>query len=65
MRFKPLTLDTLTPRQHEILRDINDGPRGANNPDRPAAPSGLFNIMLRAPEPGSVAIQHVSAPQVI
>jgi 4-carboxymuconolactone decarboxylase len=50
MRFKPLTLDTLTPRQHEILRDINDGPRGANNPDRPAAPSGLFNIMLRAPE---------------
>jgi 4-carboxymuconolactone decarboxylase len=49
MRFKPLTLEDLNDEQRRIMHDINDGPRGAQNPNRSAAPSGLFGVMIRAP----------------
>jgi 4-carboxymuconolactone decarboxylase len=49
MRFKPLQPDDLSERQRTILRDIKEGPRGAQNPDRPQAPGGLFGVMIRAP----------------
>jgi len=49
MRFKPLQLEDLNERQREIMRDISDGPRGANNPNLSNVPSGLFGVMIRAP----------------
>jgi 4-carboxymuconolactone decarboxylase len=49
MRFKPLQLQDLNDEQRRILSDIQQGPRGQNNPGRTEAPSGLFGVMIRAP----------------
>jgi 4-carboxymuconolactone decarboxylase len=49
MRFKPLMPEDLNEEQRRIMQDINAGPRGAQNPNRSTAPSGLFGVMIRAP----------------
>ena len=49
MRFKPLQMEDLNDEQRRILRDIQQGPRGKNNPGRAEVPGGLFGVMIRAP----------------
>ena len=46
-RFKPLTWDTMSPAQRQMVEDLVAGPRsGANGP---------FNVLLRSPEMGDIA----------
>lgn len=49
MRFKPLRMEDLNDEQRRILSEIQQGPRGKNNPGRSEAPTGLFAVMIRAP----------------
>ena len=46
-RFKPLTLEEMTPAQKTMIQDLFSGDRGGAN--------GPFNVWLRSPEVGNLA----------